>query len=182
MAENIPNLPPGAVPPSPDQSKVQPKKETVRIQLPPKPTAAPTIKLPTLPQGGAAQTATPTPTVPPPKPSVPTPAQSSAQQAVSAPAAQKPPGTVPPPPSAGTGGARLASTPGPKGAQQTPTETHKEPAKPAPKTSVAAGGVATVSVLDKALAIAAMVTSLAAVLTVVYLLTLLQDALKGGGQ
>ena len=32
--------------------KVQPKKETVRINLPPKPTAAPTIKLPTLPPGG----------------------------------------------------------------------------------------------------------------------------------
>ena len=32
--------------------RVQPKKETVRINLPPKPTAAPTIKLPTLPPGG----------------------------------------------------------------------------------------------------------------------------------
>src|ERR1700739_3719975 len=32
--------------------KVQPKKETVRIPLPPKPSAAPTIKLPTLPPGG----------------------------------------------------------------------------------------------------------------------------------
>ena len=32
--------------------KVQPKKETVRITLPPKPSAAPTIKLPTLPPGG----------------------------------------------------------------------------------------------------------------------------------
>ena len=32
--------------------KVQPKKETVRINLPPKPSAAPTIKLPTLPPGG----------------------------------------------------------------------------------------------------------------------------------
>src|SRR5207302_4449251 len=30
----------------------QPKKETVRINLPPKPSAAPTIKLPTLPPGG----------------------------------------------------------------------------------------------------------------------------------
>src|SRR6266481_3254856 len=43
MAENIPNVPAGAVPP---------KKETVRINLPPKPSAAPTIKLPTLPPGG----------------------------------------------------------------------------------------------------------------------------------
>jgi hypothetical protein len=34
--------------------KVQPKKETVRINLPPKPSAAPTIKLPTLPPSGSA--------------------------------------------------------------------------------------------------------------------------------
>ena len=53
MADNIPSLPGGAVPPKPPEaSKVQPKKETVRINLPPKPSAAPTIKLPTLPPGG----------------------------------------------------------------------------------------------------------------------------------
>src|SRR5260221_10913443 len=52
MAENIPNIPGGAVPPKKETGKVQPKKETVRINLPPKPTAAPTIKLPTLPPGG----------------------------------------------------------------------------------------------------------------------------------
>jgi hypothetical protein len=39
-------------PPKKETGKVQPKKETVRINLPPKPTAAPTIKLPTLPPGG----------------------------------------------------------------------------------------------------------------------------------
>ena len=45
--------PAGAVPPPKKETgKVQPKKETVRINLPPKPTAAPTIKLPTLPPGG----------------------------------------------------------------------------------------------------------------------------------
>jgi hypothetical protein len=45
--------PTGAVPPPKKETgKVQPKKETVRINLPPKPTAAPTIKLPTLPPGG----------------------------------------------------------------------------------------------------------------------------------
>ena len=49
MAENMPNIPSGAVPPKKETGKVQPKKETVRINLPPKPTAAPTIKLPTLP-------------------------------------------------------------------------------------------------------------------------------------
>jgi hypothetical protein len=52
MAENIPNIPGGAVPPKKETGKVQPKKETVRINLPPKPSAAPTIKLPTLPPGG----------------------------------------------------------------------------------------------------------------------------------
>jgi hypothetical protein len=40
------------MPPKKETGKVQPKKETVRINLPPKPTAAPTIKLPTLPPGG----------------------------------------------------------------------------------------------------------------------------------
>jgi hypothetical protein len=53
MAETPPNIPPGAVlPPKKETGKVQPKKETVRINLPPKPSAAPTIKLPTLPPGG----------------------------------------------------------------------------------------------------------------------------------
>src|SRR5437879_3218138 len=52
MADNIPNMPGGAVPPKKETGKVQPKKETVRINLPPKPSAAPTIKLPTLPPGG----------------------------------------------------------------------------------------------------------------------------------
>ncbi len=54
MAENIPNVPGGALPPKKETGKVQPKKETVRINLPPKPSAAPTIKLPTLPPGGPA--------------------------------------------------------------------------------------------------------------------------------
>ena len=40
------------MPPKKETGKVQPKKETVRINLPPKPSAAPTIKLPTLPPGG----------------------------------------------------------------------------------------------------------------------------------
>jgi hypothetical protein len=64
MADNNPNVPGGGVPPG---SKIQPKKETVRINLPPKPSAAPTIKLPTLPPGGPsagapAQMAPPPPT------------------------------------------------------------------------------------------------------------------------
>ncbi len=55
MAEipsNIPGAPHGAEPMKKSTGKVQPKKETVRINLPPKPSAAPTIKLPTLPPGG----------------------------------------------------------------------------------------------------------------------------------
>src|SRR5207245_8601263 len=56
MAENDPNPPPGAAPPKPSEAaKVQPKKETVRISLPPKPAA--TIKLPTLPGGPPASSA-----------------------------------------------------------------------------------------------------------------------------
>jgi uncharacterized membrane protein len=55
MADNIPTSPGGALPPKPaEASKVQPKKETVRINLPPKPTSAPTIKLPTLAPGSPA--------------------------------------------------------------------------------------------------------------------------------
>jgi hypothetical protein len=48
----LPGAPTGAEPLKKSTGKVQPKKETVRINLPPKPTAAPTIKLPTLPPGG----------------------------------------------------------------------------------------------------------------------------------
>ncbi|MDR3457371.1 MAG: hypothetical protein P4N60_07995 [Verrucomicrobiae bacterium] len=48
----FPGAPTGAEPLKKSTGKVQPKKETVRINLPPKPTAAPTIKLPTLPPGG----------------------------------------------------------------------------------------------------------------------------------
>jgi hypothetical protein len=59
MAENNPSLPGGALPPRPSDSKVLPKKETVRINLPPKPSAAPTIKLPTLPPGGPSTAAAP---------------------------------------------------------------------------------------------------------------------------
>ena len=58
----------GAVqPPKKETGKVQPKKETVRINLPPRPTAAPTIKLPTLPPGGPTGASGPAPmsTTPP---------------------------------------------------------------------------------------------------------------------
>ena len=84
MAENIPNPPGGALPPKPSDSKVLPKKETVRINLPPKPSAAPTIKLPTLPPGG--------PTAAAAAPAAPR----SAAPATSAPRATAAPATVAP--------------------------------------------------------------------------------------
>jgi hypothetical protein len=76
MADNNPSMPGGALPPKPEGSKVQPKKETVRINLPPKPSAAPTIKLPTLPPGG--------PSAPPSMPA-PAPVAASAAPATAAP-------------------------------------------------------------------------------------------------
>ncbi len=57
----------GAVqPPKKETGKVQPKKETVRINLPPRPTAAPTIKLPTLPPGGPTGASSPSLSTTPP--------------------------------------------------------------------------------------------------------------------
>jgi hypothetical protein len=53
IPSNIPGAPQGAEPMKKSTGKVQPKKETVRINLPPKPSAAPTIKLPTLPPSGS---------------------------------------------------------------------------------------------------------------------------------
>ncbi|MEI7728844.1 MAG: hypothetical protein WCO56_04700 [Verrucomicrobiota bacterium] len=75
MADNVPSGPAGAVPPKPAEAKVQPKKETVRISLPPKPTAAPTIKLPTLPPaaGAAAPAGAPAGAAAPPTVSAPHP-------------------------------------------------------------------------------------------------------------
>ena len=63
----MPGAPTGAEPMKKSTGKVQPKKETVRINLPPKPTAAPTIKLPTLPPGGptGAPSAAPAAIAPP---------------------------------------------------------------------------------------------------------------------
>ena len=85
MAEippNIPSVSSGAVlPPKKETGKVQPKKETVRISLPSKPSAAPTIKLPTLPPGGP--TGAPS-AVPPP---ISAQAMSSSRATAAAPAA-----------------------------------------------------------------------------------------------
>ncbi len=62
----LPGTPTGAEPLKKSTGKVQPKKETVRINLPPKPTAAPTIKLPTLPPGGPTGAPSAAPIAPPP--------------------------------------------------------------------------------------------------------------------
>ncbi len=77
-----PNPPPGPTgavpPPKKETGKVQPKKETVRINLPPKPTAAPTIKLPTLPPGGPTGAPSPAPAMAPATHLVPSPPRPSA--------------------------------------------------------------------------------------------------------
>jgi len=86
------------VPPKKETGKVQPKKETVRINLPPKPSAAPTIKLPTLPPGGptGASSAPPLPSIasrPPATaaaPAAPAAQRGAAPRATTAPAAQRP--------------------------------------------------------------------------------------------
>ncbi|TAK97234.1 MAG: hypothetical protein EPO07_13630 [Verrucomicrobia bacterium] len=96
MAENIPNAPGGALPPKKETGKVQPKKETVRITLPPKPTAAPTIKLPTLPPGGPTGAASPAMAATPaasPAPLSPPPAS----RATAAPVAAPKPASAPAP-------------------------------------------------------------------------------------
>lgn len=76
MADEQPNVTPSGAQPGPkpaEGGKVQPKKETVRITLPPKPTAAPTIKIPR-PSAGAK----------------PAPAAKPAAAQAAAPAAAKP--------------------------------------------------------------------------------------------
>jgi hypothetical protein len=87
MADN-PSIPTGAVPPKKETGKVQPKKETVRINLPPKPSAAPTIKLPTLPPGGPTGAAGVTP-LPSATKSAPIAAPAMQSRAASAPVAQQ---------------------------------------------------------------------------------------------
>jgi hypothetical protein len=97
MAEIPPNISPGAVlPPKKETGKVQPKKETVRINLPPKPSAAPTIKLPTLPPGGptGAPTAIPAPT-PAPQAAARAAAAAPVTQTRPAPAMQRPMAAAP---------------------------------------------------------------------------------------
>jgi hypothetical protein len=97
-----PPVPSGVVvpPPKKETGKVQPKKETVRINLPPKPTAAPTIKLPTLPPGGptgapsAVGVAPPSAAAPALKTAAAPAAAAAAPKTGAAPAAQQRPASV----------------------------------------------------------------------------------------
>ena len=144
---NVPGAPQGAEPMKKSTGKVQPKKETVRINLPPKPTAAPTIKLPTLPPGG------------------PTGAPSLASvSAASAPApalrtAAAPSATAAAPARTGAAGAPVAAQ------------------KPAPMSQrTAAPVVPSIKTLDKVLIFSAAVASLVAVGGVTWVFLTLKDA------
>jgi hypothetical protein len=131
-----------------EASKVQPKKETVRISLPPKPSA--TIKLPSIPVGAPA--------------SSPHAASSSAAKAPPAPPSSRAAAAVPPPPAPPASSAprnALSNVAGPRpggaapaGAPVPPAGRHAAP--PAPSGSKTVGG------LDIGLAIAAVVVALGA--------------------
>ena len=149
MADNNPNVPPGAgaTPPAPpkahESGKIQPKKETVRINLPPKPTAAPTIKIPA---PSAVHAAAPAAT-----------AAAAPAAPVAATAAPRAAAAPPPPPAA-------AAAPRPAAAAAAASA--PAPARPAPAPVYTTGGYDTV---DKVLAIAAAVVALAALVRVVTL-------------
>ena len=91
IPSNIPGAPQGAEPMKKSTGKVQPKKETVRINLPPKPSAAPTIKLPTLPPGGP----TGLPSMSPPAAAAPAAAPAAPRAAAPAPMTTQRPTSVP---------------------------------------------------------------------------------------
>jgi hypothetical protein len=139
-------------PPKKETGKVQPKKETVRINLPPKPTAAPTIKLPTLPPGG------------------PTGAPSAAPAGIAPPSAAAPAlkSSAPAAAPAKPGAAPTATKPGAPVAQ-----------KPAPvPTRTATSGAPTIKGFDKVLIFTAAVAALAGVGGVVWVFLLLKDAVE----
>ncbi len=143
-----PGAPAGAEPMKKSTGRVQPKKETVRINLPPKPTAAPTIKLPTLPPGGPTGASSAAPAAPaPPVPGAPALRSSAAPAAAARSAAAAPASPSAP-----------ASAPRPAAAK---------PSAPSP-----------LSPLDKYLAIAAAVVGLAAVGLTVWMMMRLSDALN----
>ena len=154
MADNNPITPGGAVPPKPaEAAKIQPKKETVRISLPPKPSSSPTIKLPTLPAGGPA-------------------ASAPIGAAASAPAAP-----APRPPTA-SGATTLSTVAGAAAANRPPTNTGAPVTRPpgspapAPASRPMPSSARKVSGLDIGLGIAAAIFGLGAVVSIVLLLSL----------
>src|SRR5687767_12291597 len=153
MADNTTNIPQGAggvppagatppgAPPKPSESgKIQPKKETVRINLPPKPTAAPTIKIPA---PSAIHAAAPAAAASAAAPAAPRAATTSAPAAA---------------PAASTAAPRAAAAPAPATAAPRPAA--------APRYAAAGGGYDTV---DKVLAITAAVVAVAALINVLRL-------------
>ena len=148
MADN-PTPPPA---PQPPPGGTPSKKQTVRISLPPKPTA--TIKLPTLPAGGPAPAAAPAPAASAPA--------APAAHAAPPPTAARP---APPAPPSGAPGTRVASAP-PKSAPAAAAST------PAARPVAPAAAPRRVSGLDLGLAIAAAVVGLGAVGSLLMLLTL----------
>ncbi|HVR35295.1 MAG TPA: hypothetical protein VMS21_05530 [Methylomirabilota bacterium] len=119
---------------------MQPKKETVRITLPPKPSASPTIKLPTLPAGGA-------------------PAQAASGAAKPAPAPATPGSKVAPPPARPGGATLQRQTAAPaSGVGSAAPRRPMTPVQPA------------VSAADRGLAIGAAVASLLALASALFLL------------
>jgi hypothetical protein len=134
--------------------KVQPKKETVRITLPPKPSAAPTIKLPTLPPGG------------------PTGAPGGIPGA--APAARPPAGTAAPV------AAQRTTTAAPL-APAAATAAAQPAARPAPasgRVAIAPVVVAASSPVDTILAITAAVAGVAAIGTTIWMMVMLNTAIN----
>lgn len=161
MAE-VPSTPDGGVPPKPAEAKVQPKKETVRIALPPKPTASPTIKLPSLP--AASPGAAPPPVA---APSVGVPQAPTAAPSAAAPRA----------PTASAPGARLSNAPAAKSsataAAPAAAGAKKTAAPAAAQKPAVSRPPATVGVFDKVLAIVAFVVSGVALGTVLFLMDML---------
>jgi hypothetical protein len=146
MPDITPNVPGGVMPPKPaEAAKVQPKKETVRINLPPKPTSAPTIKLPTLAPGAPMPTST-----------------SAAAPTAAAPRAAAPPAqpTAPAAPASRAGAPATAVSASAKVPAAAPTQ----------RPQVYVPAVQGIRKLDKGLAIAAAVMALAAIGTTLYLI------------
>ena len=161
MAENDPNSPgagapppPGGVPPRPgDAAKIQPKKETVRISLPPKPSATATIKLPSIPGGPAPAAPGSPPLAPAPsKPMSPAPSAAPAPPRPPTSGAPAAPSVARPPTSTGSPAPRPPGAPGPRPPAHSPVPAARK-----------------VSGLDVGLAIAAAVIGLGAVASVLLL-------------